>query len=367
MPKRSPLHEQHTALDAIMTDFAGWDMPLRYGSETAEHQAVRTTAGLFDLSHMGEVEVTGPEAARALDHALVSEISAIALKRAKYTMICQEDGGILDDLVVYRLDEDRYFVVVNASNVAVVAEAITARAQGFEATVQDRSEDWALIALQGPVAAEILAEVATGVDLDALRYFAIEEGTVAGRSALLARTGYTGEDGFEIFCAPADAGTIWQRLLQTGSGRGVTPAGLASRDSLRLEAAMPLYGHELSTKLTPHAAGQGRVVKFDKEQDFVGRDTLAARAESEIPRKLVGLVPSGRRAPRAGYTVLDADAREPVGEVTSGAPSPTLGHPIAMAYLDISLAEEGTTVQVDVRGKPEPARVVTLPFYRRNR
>jgi aminomethyltransferase len=364
MSKHTSLHDVHLSLGATMTDFAGWAMPLRYGSETAEHNAVRTAAGLFDLTHMGEIQVIGPEAGRALDHALVSDISAIAVRKAKYTMICRQDGGIMDDLIVYRLAEHAYLVVANAANVDVVFETLGSRARDYDAEVDNRSDDWTLIAIQGPNAARILADL-TGAALDDVRYYAVTDATVAGHAVLLARTGYTGEDGFEIFCAPDAAVPIWHGLTAAGAGRGLVPAGLACRDTLRLEAGMPLYGHELRADLTPHEAGLGRVVTFDKAEDFVGRAALADRKDSEVSRRLVGLVPAGRRVPRAGYAVLDPGTGATIGEVTSGAPSPTLGHPVAMAYVDDALAEPGSSVHVDIRGAAEPAEVVALPFYRR--
>lgn len=364
--KPTALSGIHEGLGASFTDFAGWRMPLRYGSELAEHHAVRNAAGLFDLSHMGEIEVVGADAAALLDHALVGDISAIAVTKAKYTMICREDGGILDDLIVYRLADERYLVVANASNSQVVLDALRERADGFDAEVQDRRDDWALIAVQGPEAPGILSGL-TDADLDGLRYYAILAAEVAGREVLLARTGYTGEDGFEIFCAPADAVAIWEALVTAGEPRGLVPAGLACRDSLRLEAAMPLYGNELSTDTTPYAAGLGRVVKLDKPGGFVGRDALAAASSETVARVRVGLLPEGRRAPRSGYAVVEPTSGRVVGQVTSGAPSPTLGHPIAMAYVDTALAEPGTQLAVDVRGTVVPATVVALPFYKRSR
>ncbi|MGW0603803.1 glycine cleavage system aminomethyltransferase GcvT [Streptomyces sp. NPDC002640] len=371
---------RHTALDALhrslgatMTDFAGWDMPLRYGSERDEHNAVRTRAGLFDLSHMGEITVTGPQATALLNHALVGNIATVGTGRARYTMICREDGGILDDLIVYRLGDSEagfphYMVVANASNAQVVLDALTERAAGFDAEVRDDRDAYALIAVQGPASPGILASL-TDADLDGLKYYAGLPGTVAGVPALIARTGYTGEDGFELFTAPVHAERVWRALTEAGAPEGLIPCGLSCRDTLRLEAGMPLYGHELSTSLTPFDAGLGRVVKFEKEGDFVGRAALAEAAEraaTNPPRKLVGLVAEGRRVPRAGYQVV-ADG-EVVGEVTSGAPSPTLGKPIAMAYVDAAYAEPGTAgVGVDIRGTHEPYEVVALPFYRRQK
>ncbi len=247
-----------------MTSFAGWQMPLRYASETAEHHAVRRAAGLFDLSHMGEIVVAGPEAGAALDYALIGHLSALRPGRARYTMICAEDGGVLDDLVVYRQHEDEFLVIANAANTDVVFAGLRDRASGRDATVTDATGDYALVAIQGPEAAGILAPLAGGVDLDTVKYYAGTFGEVAGRKAWMARTGYTGEDGFEVFCRPEDAVLIWEALAAGGAAAGLVPAGLAARDTLRLEAGMPLYGNELGPDVTPFEAGLGRVVKFDK-------------------------------------------------------------------------------------------------------
>ncbi|MBE9924768.1 glycine cleavage system aminomethyltransferase GcvT [Cellulosimicrobium cellulans] len=390
--RRSPLHDEHVALGANLTSFGGWLMPLRYTSDLAEHRAVREAAGLFDLSHMGEIEVAGPQAAAALDHALVGNLSAVAPGRARYTMICQEDGAVLDDLVVYRLADERFLVVANAGNADLVARELVARAAGFDATVTDQGASTALVAVQGPRAEEIVGGLTDPADPVAaetvrdLRYYAAaplvlrtDDGPV---DALVARTGYTGEDGFELF-VPADrAADLWRTVLAAGAPLGLVPAGLSARDSLRLEAGMPLYGHELDTTTTPYEAGLGRVVKLDKVDadgaplEFVGRAALAARRESPPARVLVGLRGLGRRPARAGYAVVlpgdGVDAGGAVGEsarrvgmVTSGAPSPTFGHPIALAYVTPELSAEGTELAVDVRGRAEPVVVVPLPFYRR--
>ncbi len=358
-PRTTPLTAVHKHLGAAMTDFAGWLMPLRYGSETAEHNAVRNAAGLFDLSHMGELMVTGDGAGATLDYALLTEASAIKPGRARYTMICAPDGGVIDDLIVYRLTE--------AANVAA---ELADRVSGRGATMTDLTDDYALIAIQGPRSAAILAGL-TSADLDEVRYYASYPATVAGATALLARTGYTGEDGFEIFVGPDDAVGIWQALTEAGQADGLVPAGLAARDSLRLEAGMPLYGNELGRDMTPFDAGLGRVVKLDKPGDFVGRAALAARAQAEPSRELVGLAGRTRRIPRHGYAVLWDG--EPCGTVTSGAPSPTLGKPIAMAYMAPAAAAAarsesaggGERLAVDVRGRAEPADLVPLPFYKR--
>ncbi len=352
----------HERLGAIMTSFAGWQMPLRYTSETAEHQAVRHAAGLFDLSHMGEIGVSGPSAGAALDYALTGHLSALRPGRARYTMICAADGGVLDDLVVYRQGEDEFLVIANASNTAVVFGQLRERASGFGATVTDATADYALIAVQGPEAAGILAPLAAGLDLSGVRYYAGAFGEVAGREAWVARTGYTGEDGFEVFCRPEDAAHVWDALAAGGAAAGLVPAGLAARDTLRLEAGMPLYGNELGPDMTPFEAGLGRVVKFDKPAEFVGREALAGRVSSGPLRHLVGLTIQSRRIARHGYPVL-ADG-QPAGTVTSGAPSPTLGVPIALAYLEPGVGAD-RVMAVGIRGEAVPAQLTDLPFYRR--
>ncbi|GAA0578957.1 glycine cleavage system aminomethyltransferase GcvT [Actinomadura livida] len=357
--KKTPLHDVHQELGANLVDFAGYLMPLRYASETAEHQAVRTGAGLFDLSHMGEIFVSGPGAGAALDFALVGNLASMPVGKARYTMLCAQDGGVLDDVIVYRLADATWMVVANAANTGVVRDALAERAAGFEAAVEDRTASYALVALQGPRSEEILAEF-TDAPLADLKYYAILAGRVAGVDALLARTGYTGEDGFEVFVDASDAVALWKALA---GADGVVPAGLSARDTLRLEAGMPLYGNELSAEITPFEAGLGRIVKLDKPGDFVGKSALVAQAQTPQGRRLVGLVARGRRAPRKGYQVITSGG-SPCGVVTSGAPSPTLGKPIAMAYLDSGVEEAG--LAVDVRGRHEPVDVVDLPFYKRS-
>ncbi|MDE0572057.1 glycine cleavage system aminomethyltransferase GcvT [Demequina sp. B12] len=370
----TPLLDKHRELGATIVDFAGWQMPLRYTSDVAEHHAVRTAAGLFDLSHMGELMVTGPDAAAALDYALVGHMSRMKLWAAKYTMICTPQGGVLDDLVVYRRDWEHFMVVANASNRETVVEELRARiaAGGFDAEVADETAAIALIAVQGPRAVDIVTAMCEigAEDPPALKYYTAANVLLhGGMHAFVARTGYTGEDGFELF-VPADlAADVWDLAVAHGADAGLVPCGLASRDSLRLEAGMPLYGNELSRDRSPFEAGLGRVVNFGRADgpergDFVGRDTLAAVKGSGTAEVLVGLVGEGRRAARAGYTVVDADGAT-VGVVTSGLPSPTLGKPVAMAYVARSHAEPGTELAADVRGRREPMRVIALPFYRR--
>ncbi len=370
--KSTPLEAEHRAAGATLTEFGGWNMPLRYTSDLAEHRAVREAAGLFDLSHMGEIHLEGTGAAAALDHALVGSASGIAVGRARYSMLCAADGTVLDDLIVYRLADHHFLVVANAGNTAVVLRELAERVRNHAALVTDRTATTALVAIQGPRAEQITAALVTEPDtLRALRYYAAAPLMLTtGVGVLVARTGYTGEDGFEVFVPAEHARTLWHSALAAGEPHGLVRAGLAARDSLRLEAGMPLYGHELDATTTPFDAGLGRVVRFDKTDergapiDFVGRAALAARRDAAPERVLVGLRAQGRRSARAGYDVVtDGGAR--VGTVTSAAPSPTLGCPIALAYVLPDVAAEGTALAVDVRGRAEPFTVVPLPFYRR--
>ncbi|MDQ2966507.1 MAG: glycine cleavage system aminomethyltransferase GcvT [Chloroflexota bacterium] len=358
----TPLAERHRALGAKLIDFAGWLMPVQYAGIIEEHRAVRDRAGLFDLSHMGELFVEGPQAGPALAAALVSDPLALKVGRAHYSMISAPDGGILDDLIVYRVAEERFLVVANASNAQLVSDTLAERLSGFRAVLDDRSLTTALIAVQGPAAAGIVGSL-TEVDLAALRYYAIAEGRVAGIPALVARTGYTGEDGFEVFVEWGRADHLWSTLAESGRKAGLVPAGLGARDTLRLEAGMPLYGNELDTTTNPFDAGLGRVVKLDKAGDFVGRAALERVARDGPARRLVGLIVHGRGIARHGYPVWAAERR--TGVVTSGTQSPTLGKPIAMAYVAPGDAEPGTIVDVEIREQRVPAEVVALPFYRR--
>jgi aminomethyltransferase len=358
----TPLLSRHEALGAKIVDFAGWLMPIQYGGILEEHRATRTAAGLFDLSHMGELFVEGPEAGAALASALVTDPPALAVGRAHYSMICADDGGILDDLIVYRLAPDRFLVVANASNARVVSEALAARIAGFEAVLDDRSLATGLVAVQGPRAVEILGPL-TDLDIASIPYYGIAEGAVAGVPALVARTGYTGEDGFEVFADVKHAGEVWDAVLEAGRPHGLVPVGLGARDTLRLEAGMPLYGNELGRDTNPYEAGLGRVVKLQKPGPFVGREALEKVARDGTSRRLVGLVLRDRGIARHGYPVLADGA--PAGIVTSGTMSPTSGRAIAMAYVPAGSAGIGTMVAVEIRGTPVAAEVVPLPFYKR--
>ncbi|WP_076681272.1 glycine cleavage system aminomethyltransferase GcvT [Microbacterium sp. RU33B] len=366
------LHDRHAALGASFTDFGGWSMPVRYTSDLAEHHAVRTAAGLFDISHMAQFVVTGEEREAFLAYALAFDPTKLALSKAKYTMILAPTGGIIDDLIVTRNADDQFLIVANAGNRDAVRTALADRIEGFNAQVTET--DAALIAVQGPRAQEILEAttslvhddaLAMGHTLDSLPYYTAMGMRFGGGAVLVSRTGYTGEDGFELSVDAADACALWDAVRAAGEPFGLVPAGLAARDTLRLEAGMPLYGHELSLDIVPAQAGLGRVVPLKtKEADFVGRSALASVVASDAP-VLVALVADGRRAGRAGYAVLSVDG-EQVGEITSGALSPTLGHPVAMAFVAPSASEPGTELFIDVRGNRIPATVTTLPFYKRN-
>lgn len=367
---RTALFDRHEQAGAQLTEFAGWEMPLRYGSELAEHHAVRQRAGLFDLGHMGQIEVAGPRAGRALDRALMGGISTIAVGRARYTMILDKRGGILDDLIVYRLAPEQFLIVANAINAGTVEDQLKARCASAGASIDRTMDttialrtDHALIAVQGPQAQHIM-EACGATGLDELRYYAIMPSTVAGVTVDLARTGYTGEDGFEVYVGNDDAGRVWDALVAAGASVDAAPAGLACRDTLRLEAGMPLYGHELTRQINPYEAGLGRVVRL--EDQFVGSGAIRQYAGEPPLKQLVGVRAEGRRAPRQGTLLRNSKGRV-IGDITSGALSPTLGYPIAMAYVGRSVADVGTTLTADVRGHDVEVTVTALPFYRRDR
>ena len=360
--RQTPLHDVHVQLGARMVPFAGFEMPVQYTSILEEHRTVRSAVGLFDLSHMGEVHVGGPEALAFARYAVVSDPGALEPGQAQYSMLCTDEGGIIDDLILYRA-EDGYLIVCNASNrEAVVAHLAALQARGdFDATIDDRSERTALLAPQGPLAAQLLAGL-TDLDLASLGNYRSTRGEVAGVDCLVARTGYTGEDGFELFCDGRRAVALWGALVMAGAPLGLQPCGLGSRDTLRLEAGMPLYGNELDLTVNPYEANLGRVVKMEKGE-FVGRAALSAVQQAGPRRKLVGLVMRDNAIARHGYPVQIAG--RDVGVVTSGSLSPTLDERIAMAYVPADEAGVGGEVAVVVRERPYRAEQVKLPFYRR--
>ena len=362
MARRTPLYEAHRALGARMIDFGGWEMPLSYRGSAEEHQAVRRHCGLFDVSHMGEIEVRGPSAAAVCQEVTVNDVRRLGIGDAQYTLLCNDAGGVLDDLVVYRLGAERYLLIVNAASTAQDVVWIASHAAG-RAEVVDRSAALALLALQGPEA-EVALRTLTAFDLTALRAFTACTTRVAGEEVVVSRTGYTGEDGFEILVEATSARTVWDALLESAARRGGLPAGLGARDTLRLEAGLPLCGTDMDATTTPLEAGLAWVVKLDKGE-FVGRAALAAQAASGLTRRLVGLELDEPGIPRHGYGVWRDGTR--VGRVTSGTKSPTLGTFIGLAYVAIAAAAPGTPVALDIRGRRVPAHVVERPFYRRVR
>jgi aminomethyltransferase len=360
MAKRTPLYDVHVQSGARMVEFAGWDMPVQYAGLLDEHEAVRTRAGLFDVSHMGEVVFRGPKALEALNRIFTNDLTKVADGQAQYGCLCREDGGIVDDVVVYRRSAEDLLVCVNAGNRQKDFEWLRDHAGG--AQVANESDDWAQIALQGPRAQAILQPL-TAADLSKLKAFRFTEGKVAGVPCTIARTGYTGEDGFELFCRSSDGVSLWKALVEAGKPEGLVPAGLGARDTLRLEVAYRLYGSDMDDATTPLEAGLGWVVKFDKG-DFIGRDAMLRQKERGLPRKLVGFVLTDPGIARHGFDVLHDG--EKAGIVTSGTRSPTLKTSIGLAFVPPSLAAEGSTFAVDVRGRPASAQVVKTPFYTRS-
>ena len=355
--KRTPLHDIHVALGAKIVPFAGYEMPVQYPTGiTAEHKAVRTGAGLFDVSHMGEFFVRGPGAIAFVNYVTTNDVARLDVGQVHYSTILNERGTIEDDCLVYRR-KDHLMMVVNASNAAKDLAHISRHMDGFDATIEDVSDEIALLALQGPHAERILSTL-TETDLPAIGYYHFAEGNVAGREAIISRTGYTGEDGFELYLRNEDAEHVWRALIDTGE---VTPAGLGARDSLRLEMGMALYGNDIDDTTTPLEANLGWLVKL-KKGDFVGRDALVAQKEKGIDRKLVGFTTTERSFPRHGYPVKFA-GRE-YGQVRSGTMSPSLEIPIGTCYLPAAAATEGTAFAISIRGKDVPATVVKMPFYK---
>jgi aminomethyltransferase len=357
--KRTPLHEEHVRLDAKLVPFAGFEMPVQYPTGiTAEHKAVRERAGLFDVSHMGEFMVTGPDALALIQNVSVNDAGRIEVGQAQYSAMCFESGCVVDDLIVYRF-ADRYLLVVNAANLDKDLAWIREHAEGLDVEVRDVSDETALLALQGPSAREVLRPL-VDLDLDDIRYYRFQEGSVAGASAVISATGYTGEDGFELYLPGDAAPELWRKILSAGGDR-VVPAGLGARDSLRLEVGYPLYGNDLDDEHTVLESGLGWITKLDKG-DFVGREALRRQKEAGLERKLVGLKLEERGFPRPGYAVV-SDGEE-VGVLTSGTVSPSLGYGIALGYVPVAFAAEGTSLQVDARGRLLAATVTRPPFYR---
>lgn len=356
---RTPLADLHVRLGAKMIPFAGFEMPIQYSSMTAEHRAVRENAGLFDVSHMGEFVLTGPAAGAALQGVTVNDVAALAVDQAQYSAMVNEDGGILDDCVVYRLAEERFMVVVNAANVEKDWSHIQAHLPAAGVVMTNESRSTALIALQGP-GAEAVLEPLVDVDLGSIRFYWKRDGTVAGVPAIVSRTGYTGEDGFELYMSAGRAGEVWNALMEAGKSSGLTPCGLGARDTLRLEMRYALYGNDIDETTNPYEAGLGWIVKLDKGE-FIGRSRLLKVHEAGVERRLAGFRLLERGVPRPGYPIVAGG--EIIAEVRSGAMSPTLGYGIGTGILPVEHAKPGSAIAVRIRDREIPAEVVEPPFY----
>ena len=357
--RKTPLHGEHVGLGGKMVPFAGYEMPVQYSTGiTAEHRAVREAAGLFDVSHMGEFVVRGPDALGLIQRLVINDAATLQVEQAQYSAMCRAGGGIIDDLLVYRF-ANHWMLVVNASNRDKDWEWIAGHAEGLDVQLDDRSDRTVLIALQGPRSRGILALI-TDLDVEAIGYYRFADGRVAGRDAVVAGTGYTGEDGFELYLKADDAIEVWGALLAAGGASGLVPAGLGARDSLRLEMGYALYGNDLDEDHTPLEAGLGWITKLEKGE-FSGRAALAAQKDHGVERRLVGIKLKERGFPRPGYDVLENG--QPVGVITSGTVSPSLGVGIALAWVPSRLAALGSELAISLRGKPVQAEVVRPPFY----
>ncbi len=361
--KKTPLNQIHRQLGARMVDFGGWDMPVQYSGVIAEHMAVRTTAGLFDVSHMGEIEVSGVQAFDFLQYATTNDVSGLADGQVQYTALCYETGGVVDDLTLYRFAADRYLLCVNASNSDkdfAWLQDLLEKSDFSDLNLINRSAEYAQLALQGPVAANILAKL-TSTDLSAIKFYRFAEGEVAGIKTIISRTGYTGEDGFELYCADADAVKLWQELMSVGQSLGLEPIGLGARDTLRLEKAYALYGHEITAEIMPIEARLAWITKL-KKGNFVGRDAMLKAKEAGLSRKLIALTLTTSGVPREGYPVF-CNGRE-VGYVTSGTMSPSLKKGIALALVETASADSDQPLEIGIRKHQILAERTALPFVK---
>lgn len=362
---RTPLYERHKALGARLVEFGGWEMPVQYSGILEEHRTVRERAGLFDVCHMGEFNVEGAGALAFLQGLVPNNVARLTDHQALYSQILRPDGGTFDDLIIYRMGEDRYMVVVNAGTMEKDWAWFSEQVKGKpDVQLTNVSKATGLIALQGPRALAILQPL-TEAPLQDIVYYHCLPGTVAGIDCIISRTGYTGEDGLELYCAADNVGALWDKVLEVGKAEGLLPAGLGARDTLRLEAGYCLYGHELTEDITPLEASLGWTVKLDKGADFIGREALATEKAQGLKRKLVGIELTDRGVPRAGYPILQDGAV--VGELTSGAIGSTVGKPIGIGYMQSGDTKPGANVEIEIRGKRIPAVITTLPFYKRPR
>jgi aminomethyltransferase len=359
--KRTALYPLYQEYGAKVVDFSGFEMPVQFSSIIQEHEAVRTTAGLFDVSHMGEFEVTGPDARKFLNSLVSNDLEKLTPGMAMYSPLPNEHGGCVDDLLIYCFAEDRFWTVVNAGNIEKDYRWLEVHSANYAVTLRDLSSEIVLLALQGPSAQNIL-QALTEIDLSELRYYRFIEGQIAHTQMVISRTGYTGEDGFELYMNEKNGISLWRSILSEGADKGLIPCGLGARDTLRLESRLPLYGHELTDDISPLEAGLGMFVKLDKAH-FVGQEILAAQKATGLTRKIVGFQLTERGIPRAGYSVYVEG--EEVGVVTSGTLAPTLKTPIGLALVDIDHAKIGASLEIDIRGKRVSAEIVKTPFYKR--
>lgn len=363
--KRTPLFDVYKENGGKTIDFGGWELPVQFSSIKEEHEAVRTKAGLFDVSHMGEIDVKGPGSLAYLQKMMTNDVSKLKIGGAQYTAMCYENGGTVDDLLIYKFADDHYLLVVNASNIDKDYKWLQDHLEG-DVEIENLSEGMAQLALQGPVAETVLQKLSKEQDLSQIGFFKFsDEVDLNGKKALVSRTGYTGEDGFEIYCKTEDAVSLWKEILEAGKSYGVIPCGLGARDTLRFEANLALYGQELSADISPLEAGIGFAVKLNKEEDFIGKASLKQQKENGLPRKLVGVEMIDRGIPRHGYPVFKGNVQ--IGEVTTGTQSPTLKKNIGLALLDTKETELGNEVEVEIRGKRLKAVVTAIPFYKREK
>ncbi|MEH7178726.1 glycine cleavage system aminomethyltransferase GcvT [Neobacillus vireti] len=363
--KRTPLYEVYKEYGGKTIDFGGWELPVQFSSIKEEHEAVRTKAGLFDVSHMGEVEVKGSDSLNYLQKMLTNDISKIKNGGAQYNAMCYENGGTVDDLLVYKIEDDHYLLVVNASNIDKDYKWLEEHLEG-DVLIDNLSEKMALLALQGPLADKVLQKLVDDININEIGFFKFQqEVTVNGKNALVSRTGYTGEDGFEIYCDSSDAVELWKAILSAGEEEGVVPCGLGARDTLRFEATLALYGQELSPEISPLEAGIGFAVKLNKEADFIGKEALKKQKEAGAARKSVGIEMIDRGIPRHGYPVYKGE--ELIGEVTSGTQSPSLKKNIGLVLIKSEYAGLESEVEIEIRGKRLKAKVVPTPFYKREK
>lgn len=363
--KRTPLFSVYKEYGGKTIDFGGWELPVQFSSIKEEHEAVRTKAGLFDVSHMGEVEVKGTGGLAYLQKVVTNDVSKLKDGGAQYTAMCYENGGTVDDLLVYKITENHYLLVINASNIEKDYNWLQSHLDE-DVTIENLSEKTAQLALQGPLAEQVLQKLVHGTQLNEIGFFKFQqEVNIAGKPALVSRTGYTGEDGFEIYCSSDDAVALWHEILSAGKEEGILPCGLGARDTLRFEANLALYGQELSSEISPLEAGIGFAVKLNKETDFIGKAALLAQKTNGVPRKIAGIEMIDRGIPRHGYLVFNGDKL--IGEVTTGTQSPTLKKNIGLALIESEYAGTGSEVEVEIRGKRLKAKVVPTPFYKREK